>query len=97
MSARSLFSIIGCIIALILLPIGSSAVAQVSNASAQKEKLAELQAELRARQQVLENNKASAQELENVLKASELEIAKVAKALATTGAKAPPRPPRLCN
>lgn len=85
MSARSLFSIIGCIIALILLPIGSSAVAQVSNASAQKEKLAELQAELRARQQVLENNKASAQELENVLKASELEIAKVAKALATTG------------
>ena len=85
MSARSLFSIIGCIIALTLLPIGSSAFAQVSNASAQKEKLAELQAELRARQQVLENNKASAQELENVLKASELEIAKVAKALATTG------------
>ncbi|MBQ4827728.1 peptidoglycan DD-metalloendopeptidase family protein [Alteromonas sp. MMG017] len=47
-----------------------------------QEKLAELQVELRARQQVLENNKASAQELEQVLKRSELEIAKVAKALA---------------
>lgn len=58
--------------------------AQENGANAQKEKLAELQAELRARQQVLENNKASAQELENVLKASELEIAKVAKALANT-------------
>ena len=41
-----------------------------------QEKLAELQVELRARQQVLENNKASAQELEQVLKRSELEIAK---------------------
>ncbi|WOI37141.1 peptidoglycan DD-metalloendopeptidase family protein [Alteromonas sp. CI.11.F.A3] len=47
-----------------------------------QEKLAELQVELRARQQVLENNKASAHELEQVLKRSELEIAKVAKALA---------------
>ncbi len=56
-----------------------------STAAAQdvsQEKLAELQVELRARQQVLENNKASAQELEQVLKRSELEIAKVAKALA---------------
>lgn len=84
MSARSLLSIIGCIIALFILPIGSGAHAQLSTATAQKEKLAELQAELRARQQVLENNKASAQELENVLKKSELEIAKVAKALSTT-------------
>lgn len=84
MSARSLLSIIGCIIALFILPIGSGAHAQLNTATAQKEKLAELQAELRARQQVLENNKASAQELENVLKKSELEIAKVAKALSTT-------------
>ena len=56
-----------------------------SSAAAQdvsQEKLAELQVELRARQQVLENNKASAQELEQVLKRSELEIAKVAKAMA---------------
>ncbi|GEA07203.1 non-catalytic member of peptidase subfamily M23B [Alteromonas sp. KUL42] len=50
----------------------------------QQERLAELQAELRARQQVLDNSKASAQELESVLKSSELEIANVAKALATT-------------
>jgi len=84
MSARSLLSIIGCIIALFILPIGSGAHAQLNTATAQKEKLAELRAELRARQQVLENNKASAQELENVLKKSELEIAKVAKALSTT-------------
>ena len=84
MSARSFLSIIGCIVALAVVPIGSNAEAQDSGANAQKEKLAELQAELRARQQVLENNKASAQELEDVLKASELEIAKVAKALSTT-------------
>ncbi len=84
MSLRSLLSIIGCIIALATLPIGSGAIAQEAGASAQKEKLAELQAELRARQQVLKNNKASAQELKSVLKASELEIAKVAKALAIT-------------
>ncbi|MDO6567870.1 peptidoglycan DD-metalloendopeptidase family protein [Alteromonas sp. 1_MG-2023] len=49
-----------------------------------QEKLAELQVELRARQQVLKNNKASAKELAEVLKVSELEIAKVAKALAQT-------------
>ncbi|WP_394223070.1 murein hydrolase activator EnvC family protein [Alteromonas gracilis] len=84
MSLRSLFSIIQCLVALAILSIGSGAMAQENGANAQKEKLAELQAELRARQQVLENNKASAQELENVLKASELEIAKVAKALANT-------------
>ena len=59
-------------------------VAAQEQAGQQKEKLAELQAELRARQQVLENSKASAQELEDVLKSSELEIAKVAKALANT-------------
>jgi septal ring factor EnvC (AmiA/AmiB activator) len=58
--------------------------AQDDKSSEQREKLAELQAELRARQQVLENSKASAQELENVLRASELDIAKVAKALALT-------------
>ena len=50
----------------------------------QKEQLAQLQAELVARQQVLKNNKASAEELEGVLKQSELEIAKVAKALSST-------------
>lgn len=66
------------------MPIGSDALAQDSEASAQREKLAKLQAELRARQQVLENNKASAEELKAVLKASELDIAKVAKALSTT-------------
>ncbi|WDT86543.1 peptidoglycan DD-metalloendopeptidase family protein [Alteromonas sp. 009811495] len=70
------------VIALML--VSGSVVAQDEDPSAQREKLAELQAELRARQQVLENNKASAQELEDVLKASELEIAKVAKALALT-------------
>lgn len=58
--------------------------AQDEASSAQREKLAELQAELRERQQALETNKASALELENVLKASELEIAKVAKALSIT-------------
>ena len=50
----------------------------------EQEKLAELQSELRARQQKLENSKASAQELEQVLKRSELEIGKVAKALDQT-------------
>lgn len=70
------------VIALML--VSGSVVAQDEDPSAQREKLAELQAELRARQQVLENNKASAQELKDVLKASELEIAKVAKALALT-------------
>ena len=70
------------VIALML--VSGSVVAQDEDPSAQREKLAELQAELRARQQVLENSKASAQELEDVLKASELEIAKVAKALALT-------------
>eukprot|EP01093_Parvamoeba_rugata_P001805 TRINITY_DN122_c0_g1_i6.p1 TRINITY_DN122_c0_g1~~TRINITY_DN122_c0_g1_i6.p1 ORF type:complete len:385 (+),score=86.92 TRINITY_DN122_c0_g1_i6:4469-5623(+) len=48
---------------------------------AEQEKLAELQAELRARQQVLENNKASANELSQALKRSEIEIGRVAKAL----------------
>jgi len=84
MSARLFLSVIGCIVVLAIMPIGSSAVAQEGGANSQKEKLAELQAELRARQQVLENSRASAQELESVLKASELEIAKVAKALSTT-------------
>jgi len=84
MSARLFLSVIGCIVVLAIMPIGSSAVAQEGGANSQKEKLAELQAELRARQQVLENSRASAQELEGVLKASELEIAKVAKALSTT-------------
>lgn len=84
MSARLFLSVIGCIVVLAIMPIGSCAVAQEGGANSQKEKLAELQAELRARQQVLENSRASAQELEGVLKASELEIAKVAKALSTT-------------
>ncbi|MBC6986757.1 peptidase M23, partial [Alteromonas sp. BZK5] len=84
MSVRLFLSIIGYIVALAIMPIGSGAIAQEGGANSQKEKLAELQAELRARQQVLENNRASAQELENVLKASELEIAKVAKALSST-------------
>ncbi|WP_076012021.1 murein hydrolase activator EnvC family protein [Alteromonas abrolhosensis] len=84
MSARLFLSVIGCIVVLAIMPIGSSAIAQEGGANSQKEKLAELQAELRARQQVLENSRASAQELEGVLKASELEIAKVAKALSTT-------------
>ena len=84
MSARLFLSVIGCIVVLAIMPIGSSAIAQEGGANSQKEKLAELQAELRARQQVLENSRASAQELESVLKASELEIAKVAKALSTT-------------
>ncbi|WP_346993771.1 murein hydrolase activator EnvC family protein [Alteromonas gracilis] len=69
---------------LVLTAFSGHLLAQDDNSSEQREKLAELQAELRARQQVLENSKASAQELENVLKASELEIAKVAKALAIT-------------
>jgi len=50
----------------------------------EQEKLAELQAELRARQQVLENSKASVQELEQVLRRSEIEIGNVAKALDQT-------------
>ena len=50
----------------------------------EQEKLAELQSELRARQQKLENSRASAQELEEVLKRSELEIGEVAKALDKT-------------
>jgi len=73
-----------CSIALLLAVIFGMGLVS-STAAAQdvsQEKLAELQVELRARQQVLENNKASAQELEQVLKRSELEIAKVAKALA---------------
>ena len=84
MSARSFLSVIGCIVALAVMTIGSNALAQDGDASAQREKLAKLQAELRARQQVLENKKASAEELKAVLKTSELEIAKVATALSTT-------------
>ena len=84
MSARSFLSVIGCILALAVMPIGSNALAQDGDANVQREKLAELQVELRARQQVLENNKASAEELKAVLKTSELEIAKVATALSTT-------------
>jgi septal ring factor EnvC (AmiA/AmiB activator) len=68
----------------VLLVCSADLFAQDDKSSEQREKLAELQAELRARQQVLENSKASAQELENVLRASELDIAKVAKALALT-------------
>lgn len=70
--------------AFVLLVCSADLFAQDDKSSEQREKLAELQAELRARQQVLENSKASAQELENVLRASELDIAKVAKALALT-------------
>ena len=68
----------------VLLVCSADLFAQDDKSSEQREKLAELQAELRARQQVLENSKASAQELENVLRASELDIAQVAKALALT-------------
>ena len=60
-----------CIIALALIS------GQVFGQDNEQEKLAELQAELRARQQVLDNSKASAKELADVLKASELDIAKV--------------------
>lgn len=47
-------------------------------------KLAELQAELRERQQALNTSRANAKQLAQVLKASELEIAKVATAMAKT-------------
>lgn len=47
-------------------------------------RLAELQAELKARQATLAANKADAGELQSALKQSELEIAKVATALNTT-------------
>ena len=67
-----------CIIALALIS------GQVFGQDNEQEKLAELQAELRARQQVLDNSKASAKELADVLKASELDIAKVAKKLTQT-------------
>ncbi|WP_375278018.1 murein hydrolase activator EnvC family protein [Alteromonas australica] len=67
-----------CIIALALIS------GQVFGQDNEQEKLAELQAELRARQQVLDNSKASAKELTDVLKASELDIAKVAKKLTQT-------------
>ena len=74
------FCSIACLLAVIF---GMGLVSSTVEAQdVSQEKLAELQVELRARQQVLENNKASAQELEQVLKRSELEIAKVAKALA---------------
>lgn len=74
------FCSIACLLAVIF---GMGLVSSTVGAQdVSQEKLAELQVELRARQQVLENNKASAQELEQVLKRSELEIAKVAKALA---------------
>jgi len=67
-----------CIIALALIS------GQVFGQDNEQEKLAELQAELRARQQVLDNSKANAKELADVLKASELDIAKVAKKLTQT-------------
>ena len=67
-----------CIIALALIS------GQVFGQDNEQEKLAELQAELRARQQVFDNSKASAKELADVLKASELDIAKVAKKLTQT-------------
>lgn len=70
-----------CIIALVLIS------GQVFGQDNEQEKLAELQAELRARQQVLDNSKASAKELADVLKVSELDIAKVAKKLTQTNDK----------
>ncbi len=81
---RPIVALATALFMLVLTAFSGHLLAQDDNSSEQREKLAELQAELRARQQVLENSKASAQELENVLKASELEIAKVAKALAIT-------------
>lgn len=84
MFSRLLFSRVTLLCILAIFQCNTIALAQEDDASAQREKLAELQAELRARQQVLENNKASAQELEGVLKTSELEIAKIAKALSLT-------------
>ena len=84
MLSRLLFSRVTLLCILAIFQCNTVALAQEDDASAQREKLAELQAELRARQQVLENNKASAQELEGVLKTSELEIAKIAKALSLT-------------
>ncbi len=84
MFSRLLFSRVTLLCILAIFQCNTVALAQEDDASAQREKLAELQAELRARQQVLENNKASAQELEGVLKTSELEIAKIAKALSLT-------------
>ena len=81
---RPIVALVTALFMLALTAFSGHLLAQDDNSSEQREKLAELQAELRARQQVLENSKASAQELENVLKASELEIAKVAKALALT-------------
>lgn len=80
---RLQFLIFTVLYSLILVLWSHGAFSQESD-NAQQERLAELQAELRARQQVLDNSKASAQELESVLKSSELEIANVAKALATT-------------
>lgn len=50
----------------------------------QQAKLAELQAELKARQQALADSQADADELQQVLRNSELEIAKVATALNKT-------------
>jgi len=81
---RPIVALVTALFMLALTAFSGHLLAQDDNSSEQREKLAELQAELRARQQVLENSKASAQELESVLKASELEIAKVAKALALT-------------
>ena len=67
-----------CLISCLLLPV--SAVAQ-EQAEA---KLAELQAELKARQATLAANKANADELVYALRQSELEIAEVARALNIT-------------
>ena len=68
----------------LLMHLSTPVYGQETAQSEQKERLAKLQAELVARQQVLQNSKASADELEGVLKQSELEIAKVAKALSNT-------------
>ncbi|MEW9797405.1 murein hydrolase activator EnvC family protein [Alteromonas sp. CYL-A6] len=53
-------------------------------AQEEQEQLEALQAELKARQQALADNQASAEELAQVLKASELEIGRVASALSQT-------------
>lgn len=68
----------------LLMHLSTPVYGQEAAQSEQKERLAKLQTELVARQQVLQNSKASADELEGVLKQSELEIAKVAKALSNT-------------
>ena len=77
---RVYFSCFAFIMSLCLMNASFVAVAQEN----EQEKLAELQSELRARQQKLESSKATAQELQQVLKRSEVEIGEVAKALDKT-------------